>query len=576
MPQETILSPGVLPIENDQSFIPQQPILVGAAIIGPAVKGKVGIPTIVTSYADYMNKFGSTFTSGSQTYTYFTSISAYNYFNNGGTSLLVTRVVSGSFTPATSSQILNADSNNDFILETLSEGTIMNSTSAQNPDGTLPSGSDDNFRWQIVSPDTASGTFSLLIRKGNDSTVSPSVLETWTNLSLDPFSTNYIEKVIGNQYEEVTSDGDGGYYVQINGNYPNLSRYVRVKQVNTPTPIYLDNSGNPKSTFTGSIPTVASGTFGSAVGSLLPTGATGKYYEQISNNNIQGISASEYAQSISLLSNKDEYRYKFITTPGLIYDGTDYASHITQISSLASNCQNNGNSLYIVDVAGYGENPSVPTTNAVGIDNSYVTTYWPWVQTVDPNTAQNVWVPASVVIPGVYSRNDSISFPWFAPAGTNRGALTNVIRAERYLTQNLRDDLYQANVNPIATFPNAGPIVFGQKTLQKKASALDRVNVRRLLIELKNNIGQTADNFVFEQNTIATRNNLLLQINPYLSTVQQQQGLYAFRVVCDDSNNTSTTIDNNQLIVDIYIQPTKTTEYIYLRFNVSATGASFA
>jgi hypothetical protein len=576
MPQEILLSPGVLAIENDQSFITQQPVQAGAAIIGPTVKGKIGIPTLVTSYSDFLNKFGSTFISGSQTYSYFTSISAYNYFQNGGNTLLVTRVVSASvnWTPATSSQIINFDSNPAFVLETLSEGVIMNSTSTLNPDGTLPSGSSDNFRWQIVSPNTSSGTFSLLVRQGNDSTNSPSVLETWTNLSLDPFSPNYIEKVIGNQVENVAPDGDGGYYIQLTGSYTNSSRYIRVKQVNTPTPNYLDNSGNAKIQFTGSIPVAASGTFGSATGDIIPS-TPGKYYQDITNiassGNTQGLQATDYTESITLLSNKDQFRFNFITAPGLIL-GND---HSTALNLLVSNCQNNGNSMVVLDVAEYGENILTVVQNAIALDNSYAATYWPWTQTLDPNSGQQVWVPASTMIPGVYMFNDNSSEPWYAPAGINRGTMPTVIRAERYLSQTNRDTLYEGNVNPIATFPNTGVTVFGQKTLQKKASALDRVNVRRLLIELKNYISQIADTLVFEQNTAATRNNFLLQVNPYLSSVQQRNGLYSFNVIMDESNNTPTVIDNNQLVGAIYLQPTKTAEFIYLTFNILPTGVSF-
>ena len=135
--------------------------------------------------------------------------------------------------------------------------------------------------------------------------------------------------------------------------------------------------------------------------------------------------------------------------------------------------------------------------------------------------------------------------------------------------------MYVGKVNPIATFPGRGVVVFGQKTLQTKASALDRVNVRRLLIELKSFISQIADTLVFEQNTAATRNNFLTQVNPYLESVQQRQGLYAFKVVMDDSNNTADVIDRNELIGAIYIQPTKTAEFIYLDFNILPTGATF-
>jgi hypothetical protein len=664
---ETIVSPGVLAIENDQSFITEGPIQAGAAIIGPTVKGKVGIPVLCTTYSDYLNKFGSTFLSGSQTYSYLTSISAYNYFNNGGNTLLVTRVVSGTFSPATSSVIpssvaatsasatlnltsaattafsasingvnillsgssalnvfnnatasingnttinstasysapnlvltaLNSNglignsyyytsgsttvyysggTNSEvFVLETLSEGEMMNSSGSLYADGTLQNGTADNLRWQIVSPNVNNGTFTLLIRQGNDSTNSPSILETWSNLSLDPFSSNYIERVIGNQVESVQQD-NGEYYVQLSGEYRNQSRYVRVKQVNLTTPNYFDNTGNPKSQFTGSLPTSSLGVFNGAQGKNLPTGVAGAYYENISNTNIQGLSAATYVESISLLANRDAYKYNLITAPGLIADGTNYPAHVSVTTQLLNVVQGRGDSMTILDLVGYNS-PIIPvTTNALTYDTSYAAAYWPWVQTIDPDSGRQVWVPASTMIPGVYAFNDNAAEPWFAPAGINRGVMSTVLRAERNLTQGNRDLLYESNVNSIATFPNVGVVVFGQKTLQKKKSALDRVNVRRLLIELKNYISQVADTLVFEQNTVTTRNNFLSQVNPYLASVQQRQGLTAFKVVMDESNNTPTTIDNNQLIGQIYLQPTRTVEFIILDFNILPTGATF-
>ena len=664
---ETIVSPGVLAIENDQSFITEGPIQAGAAIIGPTVKGKVGIPVLCTTYSDYLNKFGSTFLSGSQTYSYLTSISAYNYFNNGGNTLLVTRVVSGTFSPASSSVIpssvaatsasatlnltsaattafsasingvnillsgssalnvfnnatasinsnttinstasysapnlvltaLNSNglignsyyytsgsttvyysggTNSEvFVLETLSEGEMMNSSGSLYADGTLQNGTSDNLRWQIVSPNVNNGTFTLLIRQGNDSTNSPSILETWSNLSLDPFSSNYIERVIGNQVESVQQD-NGEYYVQLSGEYRNQSRYVRVKQVNLTTPNYFDNTGNPKSQFTGSLPTSSLGVFDGAQGKNLPTGVAGAYYENILNTNIQGLSAAAYVESISLLANRDAYKYNLITAPGLIADGTNYPAHISVTTQLLNVVQGRGDSMTILDLVGYNS-PIIPvTTNALTYDTSYAAAYWPWVQTIDPDSGRQVWVPASTMIPGVYAFNDNAAEPWFAPAGINRGVMSTVIRAERNLTQGNRDLLYESNVNSIATFPNVGVVVFGQKTLQKKKSALDRVNVRRLLIELKNYISQVADTLVFEQNTVTTRNNFLSQVNPYLASVQQRQGLTAFKVVMDESNNTPTTIDNNQLIGQIYLQPTRTVEFIILDFNILPTGATF-
>ena len=575
---ETIVSPGVLAIENDQSFITQGPVTAGAAIIGPTVKGKVGIPTLVTTYSDYQNKFGTTFLSGSQTYTYFTSIAAYNYFNNGGTTLLVTRVVGENFTSATSSFISSsahssgAPYNTDpFVLETLSEGALMNSTGPTGSNGTLLSGSVDNIRWQITSPNTGSGTFYLLIRQGNDTSNSPSILESWGPLSLDPFASNYIEKIIGNQTENVVSD-NGEYFIQLSGSYINQSRYIRVKQVNQSTPNYFDNNGTPKPEYTGSIPISSEGTFGSATGKNVPTGVVAKYYENITDDNIQGISASAYTESILLLANQDAYNYNLLVAPGLV---SSFSNATTAITSMINTVQNRGDAMTVVDLVSYGSNINPVLTQALSYDTSYAAAYWPWVQTIDPNTGNQVWVPASTMIPGVYAFNDSVAEPWFAPAGINRGILSNVIRAERVLTQGNRDDLYESNINPIATFPNQGVVVFGQKTLQKKASALDRVNVRRLLIELKNYISQIANTLVFEQNTVTTRNNFLSQVNPYLASVQQQQGLTAFRVVMDESNNPPSVVDQNQLVGQIYLQPTRTAEFIILDFNVLPTGATF-
>jgi hypothetical protein len=564
---ETLISPGVLARENDSSFVSQQPVTVGAAIIGPTVKGPVELPTVVTSYSEYVNTFGDVLTSGSNTYSYFTSIAAYNYFLNGGETLLVSRVVSGAYSEATSSAISGspeASSQPAFVLETISEGIIMNSTSTEDSSGALASGSSNNIRWQIVNPNTASGTFNLLIRRGDDNTNSPVVLETWTNLSLDPLSSNFVSKVIGDykyNYNPTTIQ------IEVSGSYPNASKYVRVKSVNLLTPSYFDNNGTAKPQYTSSIPIAASGTFGSATGDV-KGGAN--FYETINSSNTQGLVGGNYTNMINLLSNQDDYRFNALFTPGLY--NTDYTS---QVSSIIANTQNRGDNIFVLDLVPYGSSVTTAIGQAATRDTSYTAAYWPWCQIQDPATGKNVWVPASTMIAGVYAYNDSVAEPWFAPAGINRGGLSTVIRAEQKLSQTNRDTLYQGKVNPIATFPGTGTVVYGQKTLQSRASALDRVNVRRLLIVLKSYISQVANNLVFEQNTIATRNQFLSQVNPYLESVQQRQGLYAFKVVMDDTNNTPDVIDRNQLIGQIYLQPTKTAEFIYLDFNITPTGATF-
>jgi phage tail sheath protein FI len=569
---ETLISPGVLAREQDQSQITSQPVQAGAAIIGPTVLGPVERPTLVTTFSEYLATFGGALQSGSDEYSYFTSISAFNYFQGGGTSLIVTRVVSGSYSAATSSFISGSNApalaaGTAFTLETIGSGTIMNSTSTLTSKGALPSGSSNNVRWEITTPDTSSGTFTLLVRRGDDNTKSKRVLESYTNLSLDPKSSGYIARVIGDQTTTLLGSGTAEPYLQQSGNFPNASRYIRVKSVDKKTPDYLDNDGNAKSQYTASIPIASAGTFGDAEGGIK---AGANFYDTINSTNTQGLVEANYTDAINLLANKDEFKYNIITVPGLVY--VDYP---TPLNSLIDNTATRGDAIVIADTVNYGASITNVISTAASIDSSYTATYWPWCQITDPSTGQLAWVPASTLIPGVYAANDASAETWFAPAGINRGGLGVVRQAERKLTQTNRDSLYVGKVNPIATFPGRGVVVFGQKTLQTRASALDRVNVRRLLISLKSFISQVADNLVFEQNTAATRNNFLGQVNPFLESVQQRQGLFAFKVVMDDSNNTPDVIDRNQLVGQIFVQPTKTAEFIYLDFNILPTGATF-
>jgi len=587
---EALISPGVFLRENDLSQITAGPITVGSALIGPTVVGKVNIPTLVTSYSEYKAKYGTTFISGGNTQEYLTSQAAYNYFQQGGTSLLVTRVASGSYTAATSSTVVNSLGSASFQISTLSVGTVMNNsqgaTTATN--GLLPSGSADNVRWQISQADSASGYFTLLVRQGNDYTQGQTVLETWTNLSLDPNQNNYIAYVIGDQDQRVAYDESGAAYLNITGSYPNRSNYIRVSSVYFPTPNYLDPQGRAYAAYTASIPLngsgSANGSFGGATGALygglLSNGSASvalNLFEQIPTvaataaaNNIQGLVNNDYDVAISLLANSDAYAYNAIYAPGITNQNA-----ASQVSTLLSTVQNRGDAIAVVDMVGYNQNITAVTTGAQSYDNSYGATYWPWVQVRSQETGRLNFVPASTIIPGVYEYNDKVYAEWFAPAGLNRGGLPTVIQPERRLTVAQRNTLYTGKVNPIAVFPGQGTVVYGQKTLQARASALDRVNVRRLLIALKGYIGQIAETLVFEQNTAVTRNKFLSQVNPYLEYVQQRQGLYAFRVVMDETNNTPDVIDRNLLVGAIYLQPTRTAEYIQLDFNVLPTGVTF-
>ena len=566
------VSPGVAVSEIDNTFLTGQPVQAGAAIIGPTVKGPYEKPTLVTSYSDFQMLFGDSFISGGNAYSYLTSIAAYNYFNYGGTSLLVARVASGSYTSATSSYMPTGSSGpttglSPFVLETISEGTIMNN-SGSGASGSLLLGTKENVRWEVTNVNTGSGTFNVLIRRGDDTQNNKIVLESWNNVNLDPNSSRFIAQVIGDQklsYDSVNVQ------MAVSGSYPNNSRYVRVKEVNYTTPNYLNSNGavaNPL--YTGSLPANGSGSldgaFGGATGTISPIV---NLYDKIATNT-QGVMGYDYNNMIALFSNPEAYQFNLLFTPGLLND-----THTAQITNIITNTIARGDNMFVADLVQYGSTVSQAITQAQTRDTSYAASYWPWVRIIDPATGKHVWVPASTVVPGVYAFNDKVSAPWFAPAGINRGGLSTVLQAELKLTQGNRDSLYSNNINPIATLPRQGVVVYGQKTLQKADSALDRVNVRRLLIELKNYIRQIADTVVFEQNTIQTRTSFLARVTPYLEAIQQKQGLYAYKVVMDESNNGPAVIDQNQLVGQIYVQPTRTAEFISLDFILLPTGAEF-
>jgi len=715
---EVILSPGVFQIESDQSLYTQAPPALGAAIVGPTVGGRPMVPTYVTTYSQYLSIFGDVFKSSSYYYEYLTSMAAREYFQNGGQSLLVTRIISGSNNISTYAQatvpntaatvagtsasasfaaaagdtgswiqtVINASTaygtvtyniinnpwlippNNysggantiylgigngagvpnvsltewagymatainsatslgstgigsaltasaiggtltitskltgtaanafsvthsynygvsnppaqqfvggvdsitgtSFTLETLDWGDTQNNTSSLSS-GSLASGSAYNVRWEVTNANTGSngGTFTIVVRRGDDNNTQKNILETWANVSLDPQLPNYISRVIGD-LKPVYNVSTG--QIDYQGTYANQSQYVRVASVAIPNVDSLDNLGNFKSGSYGTtLPAVGSGSYGGSFsGGATDTTQPKLMNEAITTTNIQGFAPSDYNTAFTLLTNKDEYSYNILLAPGI---GLDCSAASNMIATVESR----GDAIAITGAGVYGTTINQATTNAAGQSSNYAATYYPWVQLYSSGLGKTVWCPPSTVIGGVLAFNDQVGAEWFAPAGLNRGGIPSVVRAERRLSQTDRDTLYTQNVNPLATFPGTGVVVWGQKTLQRKPTSLDRVNVRRLLIALKDYIGGVSRNLVFEQNTTVTRNRFLSQVNPYLSSVVQRQGLYAYKVIMDDSNNTPDVVDRNQLVGQIYIQPTKTAEFIILNFNILPTGATF-
>ena len=299
----------------------------------------------------------------------------------------------------------------------------------------------------------------------------------------------------------------------------------------------------------------------------------------ISAGNSQGYDLSSstasgsvaYVKAINAISNPDDFDINLVATPGVVRRLHSYV-----FGKVVDMVEARQDAFFIGDVTSVNDTISQATTQAEAVDSNYAGVYYPWVKTIDVNTNKLTAVPPSVLMPGIFAANDRLAAEWFAPAGLNRGGIVGAVSVLNRLTHAERDTLYESKVNPIASFPGEGIVAFGQKTLQDKASALDRINVRRLLIKVKKFVASTSRYLVFEQNTAQTRNRFINTVQPYLEGVQQRQGLYAFKVVMDESNNTPDVIDRNILAGQIFLQPTKTAEFIVIDFNILPTGASFS
>jgi len=256
----------------------------------------------------------------------------------------------------------------------------------------------------------------------------------------------------------------------------------------------------------------------------------------------------------------------------------------------ADKARNNSLAMYVMDIPSYDDNgyrlwdgtttkPSVRYTSETfigrAIDNNYAATYFPDVQVNDEVNGRRVIVPSSVAALGAMAFNDKVTYPWFAPAGFNRGALDFVANVKVRLNSGDRDTLYSGRINPIAVFPTGGFVIFGQKTLQLAKSALDRVNVRRLMIEVKRTVTDIANGILFEQNTPATRARFVNQVTPRLALIQAQAGIEKFRVIMDDTNNTQTDVENNRVNGRIVVVPTRAVEFISIDFVITNSGVQF-
>jgi hypothetical protein len=605
-----------------------------------------------TNVNDIEAVFGTNAKGSKEVYSYafFTSRSAQLDHNNSNVtaSVLGNQVFGGANqsaqeakTPYIQSQLISGQRVNLFRFETIGAGNAANTKVKIGITNVKAAGTVNG---------TDYGTFTVVVRDFTDTNKKKVVLETYSNVNLDPNSPNYIYRVIGDRYREISSSGK----ITETGDWVNNSKYIRLVNsvrdtslssnlipvqavpfahgayvlpisasaalsITIPSVTYigasstqyggidLDNNVDnsiyirpiPNNASTGSNAVYSLDTtdgldltselvadvakrnflisFQEGFDGMSPTIPINKGSD-ISAGNSQGFNLSTslssgsvaYRKHISALSNQDEYDINMVVAPGI-----NKNQHSSTFTSILDMVEERSDAFFIADAGTPNTTLAQTVTEADGVDSNYAAFYYPWIKTIDVNTNKLITVPPSVLLPGVFASNDRVAAEWFAPAGLNRGGLIGAVAVMDRLTQSEKDTLYEGKVNPIVQFPGQGIVVFGQKTLQDKPSALDRINVRRLLLTVRKYIASTSRYLVFEQNTSETRNRFLNIVNPYLESIQQRQGLYAFRVIMDDSNNTPDVIDRNIMKGAIYLQPTKTAEFIQIDFNILPTGAAF-
>jgi phage tail sheath protein FI len=299
-------------------------------------------------------------------------------------------------------------------------------------------------------------------------------------------------------------------------------------------------------------------------------------------------------KAIDIVSDKDFVEFDVLTAPGV--------TNSTLNNAVIDACEDRADALAIIDIEGGYQPPherntsttgetsttalgsvsdTVDNLKTMGINSSYGCAFYPWVKVRDNVNNAMLYVPPSVVALGTFSSSQRKSEVWFAPAGFTRGGLSEgsaglpVIGVRQRLTSADRDKLYDANVNPIASFPAEGIVVFGQKTLQVTPSALDRINVRRLLIHVKKEISRISSTLLFEQNVQATWERFLGEVVPFLDDIKAGLGLADFKVVLDDTTTTPDLIDRNIMYAKIFLKPARAIEFIALDFIITRSGASF-
>lgn len=609
----TYLSPGIYTREVDFSFYVKQISTSSCGMVGVAERGPVNKPVLVTSWEQFINKFGSYIQVGYLAY------AARAFFDNGGSVLFVNRIAH--LTDPTNRNTLTAVKAQAI----LKDRRVATATLAS---GTIGS---DRIAWRAIQPGAAGNAVSLeLVVAGNDTPLSVEVLGQAVTVNLatdgagDPVSTadQVVAAVTGTpeaaalvtaetqdtgvvqaaaaanlsggmdaldtikvraadegtwgdrlsvQVEDGSLDPTGAFNLVVRHKGEVVEVFKDLSMDET-APNHVEIAVNERSDY------ITLEDLGTASGLPADRPVIGVFDLSGGNNGVTGLDDADYSgdpsQHTGFYAFDEIDALNLIMVPGVttaevIHAGVTYAENRQDLMLLAETPIH----LEPLEAVDFRKGQGMYSHGA--FNSSYAALYYPWIEINDPVTGKRKLIPPSGAVAGCYARSDKKAHVWYAPAGIDRGRIFNALSLGYKTSRGERDVLYPEGVNVIASFPDSGINIWGQKTLQCQPSALDRVNVRRLMMFIEEAIAESSRFVVFEPNNPQTWRALIRLINPFMQDIKDKGGLYDFAVQCDEETNTPAVIDRNELMARVFVKPTKTAEFIELNFVLTATGADF-
>jgi len=609
----TYLSPGIYTREVDFSFYVKQISTSSCGMVGVAERGPINKPVLVTSWEQFINKFGSYLQAGYLAY------AARAFFDNGGSVLYVNRIAH--LTDPTDRNSLTA----------LKAQVVLKDrrvAAASLVTGTVGT---DRIAWRAIQPGAAGNAVSVeIVAAGNDTPLSIGVLGQAVTVNLatdgagDPVSTadQVVAAVVGSpeasalvtaetqdagivqaaasanlsggmdamdtlkvraadegtwgarlsvQVEDGSLDPSGAFnlVVRHKGEVVEVFKDLSMDEA---APNHVELAVNERSDF------ITVEDLGTASGLPLDRPVIGVFDLSGGDDGLTGLDDTDYSgdpsQHTGFYAFDEIDALNLIMVPGVttaevIHAGITYAENRQDLMLLAEAPIH----LEPLEAVDFRKGQGMYSHGA--FNSSYAALYYPWIEINDPVSGKRKLVPPSGAVAGCYARNDKKTHVWYAPAGVDRGRVFNALSLGYKTSRGERDVLYPEGVNVIASFPDSGINIWGQKTLQSQPSALDRVNVRRLMMFIEEAIAESSRFVVFEPNNPQTWRALIRLINPFMQDIKDKGGLYDFAVQCDEETNTPAVIDRNELVARVFVKPTKTAEFIELNFVLTATGADF-